>query len=105
LRQYEADFDEMRSAGETDEADVLFQRGLIKAGSKHSKGKNGVTSPAEGSLLDDVYDEGGASVAEQIAKVEEILKKLNLVKRERSQVFKDLKDKVSIPAYYIPNLF
>ncbi|KAJ6030700.1 uncharacterized protein N7446_000236 [Penicillium canescens] len=94
LRQYETDFDEMRSAGETDEADVLFQRGLIKAGSKHSKGKNGVTSPAEGSLLDDVYEEGGASVAEQIAKVEEILKKLNLVKRERSQVLKDLKDKV-----------
>ncbi|CAG8425338.1 unnamed protein product [Penicillium salamii] len=94
LRQYESDFDEMRSAGETDEADVLFQRALIKAGSKQSKSRNGVTSPAEGSLLDDVYDEGGASVAEQIAKVEEILKKLNLVKRERSQVLKDLKDKV-----------
>lgn len=101
LRQYESDFDEMRSAGETDEADVLFQRALIKAGSKHSKGKNGVTSPAEGTLLDDVYDEGGASVAEQIAKVEEILKKLNLVKRERSQVLKDLKDKVSILVYLV----
>ena len=96
LRQYESDFDEMRSAGETDEADVLFQRALIKAGSKHNKSKNGVTSPAEGTLLDDVYDEGGASVAEQISKVEEILKKLNLVKRERSQVLKDLKDKVRI---------
>ncbi|KAJ5604549.1 hypothetical protein N7510_009703 [Penicillium lagena] len=94
LRQYEGDFDEMRSAGETDEADVLFQRAMLKAGSKHGKGKNGVASPSEGSLLDDVYDEGGASVAEQIATVEEILKKLNLVKRERSQVLKDLKDKV-----------
>ncbi|KAK9847976.1 hypothetical protein MYU51_017281 [Penicillium brevicompactum] len=94
LRQHEDDFDEMRSAWETDEADVLFQRALITAGSKQSKGKNGVSSPAEGSLLDDVYDEGGASVADQIARVEEILKKLNLVKRERSQVLKDLKDKV-----------
>ncbi|KAJ5641101.1 hypothetical protein N7528_000726 [Penicillium herquei] len=94
FRQYEGDFDQMRSAGETDEADILFQQALIKAGSKQNKGKNGVQSPAEGSLLDDVYDEGGASVAEQIAKVEEILKKLNLVKRERSQVLKDLKEKV-----------
>lgn len=94
LRQYEADFDEMRSAGETDEADVLFRRAMIKAGSKHGKGKNGVASPSEGSLLDDVYDEDGMSVAEQIAKVEEILKKLNLVKRERSQVLNDLKEKV-----------
>lgn len=95
LRQYEGDFDEMRSAGETDEADVLFQRAMNKAGSKQGKGKNGVASPSEGSLLDDVYDEGGMSVAEQITKVEEILKKLNLLKRERAQVLKDLKEKVS----------
>ncbi|KAF9893774.1 bck1-like resistance to osmotic shock [Aspergillus nanangensis] len=98
LRQYESDFDEMRSAGETDEADVLFQRAMIKAGSKYGKGKNGHGSPysasAEGSLLDDVYDEGSLSVSDQIAKVESILKKLNLLKRERSQVLKDLKDKV-----------
>lgn len=94
LRQYESDFDQMRSAGETDEADVLFQRAMIKAGSKHGKGKNGVSSPAEGSLLDDVNLEGGMSVSDQINKVEEILKKLNLVKRERSQVLKDLKEKV-----------
>ncbi|KAF4263541.1 hypothetical protein CNMCM8812_004100 [Aspergillus fumigatus] len=98
FRQYETDFDEMRSAGETNEADVLFQRAMIKAGSKHGKGRNGVGSPyastQEGSLLDDVYDEGSLSVAEQIARVESILKKLNLVKRERSQVLKDLKEKV-----------
>ncbi|CDM37299.1 hypothetical protein DTO013E5_7574 [Penicillium roqueforti] len=91
FRQYDSDFDEMRSAGETDEADVLFQRALIKVRSKHSKGKDGATSPAEGTLLDDVYDEGRASVAEQIAKVEVILKKLNLVDRERSQLLTDLK--------------
>ncbi|KAL4874601.1 BRO1-like domain-containing protein [Aspergillus karnatakaensis] len=97
LRQYESDFDEMRSAGETDEADVLFQRAMIKAGSKQGKSKNGVTSPysaTEGNLLDDVYDDGAPSVAEQISRVETILKKLNLVKRERAQVLKDLKEKV-----------
>ncbi|KAE8149127.1 BRO1-domain-containing protein [Aspergillus avenaceus] len=98
FRQYESDFDEMRSAGETDEADVLFQRAMIKAGSKFGKGKNGHGSPyastPEGSLLDDVYDEGNLSVADQIAMVESILKKLNLLKRERSQVLKDLKEKV-----------
>lgn len=98
LRQYEADFDEMRSAGETDEADVLFQRAMIKAGSKHNKGRNGhsgsYSPPQEGTLLDDVDDEGRPSVAEQIAKVEGILKKLDLLKRERAQVLKDLKEKV-----------
>ncbi|KAJ5484082.1 Vacuolar protein-sorting protein bro1 [Penicillium diatomitis] len=94
LRQYEADFDQMRSAGETDEADILYQKALIKVGSKHNKGKNGAASPAEGSLLDDVYDEGSASVAEQIAKVEAILNKLNLVKQDRATTLKDLKEKV-----------
>lgn len=98
LRQYEIDFDEMRSAGETDEADVLFQRAMIKAGAKHGK-KNSVPSP-EGTLLDDVYDEGRMSVAQQIAKVEEILKKLNLVKRDRTQVLKDLKEKVGLPLFF-----
>lgn len=96
LRQYESDFEEMRSAGETDEADVLFQRAMIKAGSKHGKGKNGLNSP-EGSLLDDVEDEGNLSVSDQIAKFESILKKLNLLKRERSQVLKDLKENVILP--------
>ena len=51
-------------------------------------------SSSEGTLLDDVSDEGKTSVAQQIGKVEDLLKKLNLIKRERSQVFKDLKDKV-----------
>lgn len=99
FRQYEADFDQMRSAGETDEADVLYQKAMIKAGSKYNKGKNGVSSPAEGSLLDDVYDEGSASVAEQIAKVEGILNKLNLVKQDRATTLKDLKEKVGRKNY------
>lgn len=89
FRQYESDFDEMRSAGETDEADVLYQRAMIKAGA--SKGKS--PRPAEGNLLDDDFIDG-PSVADQIASVEDLLRKLNLVKRERAQVLKDLKEKV-----------
>lgn len=98
-RQYESDFDEMRSAGETDEADVLYQRAMSKAGANRGKGMNGVGSPmspnGQGSLLDEDYDEDGTTVAEQIAKVEDLLKKLNLIKRDRTQVLKDLKEKVS----------
>lgn len=90
--QYGTDFDEMRNAGDHDEADVLFQQAMIKAGASRGKGKHAV-SPSE-NLLDEDYSESGPSVAEQIAKVEDLLKKLNLVKRERGQVLKDLKEKV-----------
>lgn len=88
-RQYEADFEEMRRAGENDEADVLYQQALMKSSSGTSKG-----SQEHANLLDEDYEEGGPSVADQIAHVEELLHKLNLVKRERAQVLKDLKDKV-----------
>ena len=90
FRQCEADFDEMRSAGETDEADVLYSRAMIKAGA--SKGKS--PRPAEGNLIDDDIDEG-PTVADQIGAVEDLLRKLNLVKKERMQILKDLKDKAS----------
>jgi hypothetical protein len=79
----------MRSAGETDEADVLYSRAMVKAGA--SKGKS--PRPTEGNLIDDDIDEG-PSVTDQIAAVEDILRKLNLVKKERTQILKDLKDKV-----------
>ncbi|KAL8704916.1 MAG: hypothetical protein Q9201_001949 [Fulgogasparrea decipioides] len=94
-RHHESDFDEMRSAGETDEADVLYQRAMQKAGASR-RGKNGVASPMsqEGSLLDEDYGEGGTTVTDQIAKVEDLLKRLNLIKRDRLQVLKDLKEKV-----------
>ena len=99
FRQHESDFDEMRSAGETDEADVLYQRAMSKAGANRGKGMNGIGSPmspnGEGNLLDEDYGEGGTPVTEQIAKIEDVLKKLNLIKRDRTQVLKDLKDKVS----------
>lgn len=91
MRQNETEFEEMRRAGETGEADVLFQKALIHAG---GRSRTAGTPMGEGSLLDDDFGDGGLSVMDQVAKVEEILKKLNLIKRERAQVLKDLKDKV-----------
>lgn len=93
IYQYERDFEEMRAAGETAEADVLFQRALIQLG---AKSRGGVESPRETNLLDEDFGEDGPSVMDQVAKVEEILKKLNLIKRDRGQVLKDLKEKVRI---------
>jgi programmed cell death 6-interacting protein len=88
-RQHENDFEEMRLAGERGEADVLYQQALLKSGYRSDRGAQNAEN-----LLDEDYGEGGPSIAEQIAKVEEILRKLNLVKRERMQVLKDLKEKV-----------
>ncbi|MCJ1286703.1 bck1-like resistance to osmotic shock [Xylographa opegraphella] len=93
-RQYESDFDEMRSAGETDEADVLYQRAMIKAGGSRGKGKSVASPGGEGNLLDEDYGEGGTSIMDQIARIEDLLKKLNLIKRDRMEVLKDLKEKV-----------
>ena len=97
-RQYESDFDEMRSAGETDEADVLYRQAMLKSGANRGRARNGVSSPMsasnEGNLLDEDYGEGGISVTDQIARVEDLLKRLHLVKRDRMQVLKDLKEKV-----------
>ncbi|KAH0565454.1 hypothetical protein GP486_001154 [Trichoglossum hirsutum] len=99
FRQHESDFEQMRSAGETDESDVLFQRAMVKASASRGRGRNGSvggpgSAEAEGTLLDEDYGEGGPSVMDQISRVEELLKKLNLIKRERMQVLKDLKEKV-----------
>ncbi|KAG9235801.1 BRO1-like domain-containing protein [Amylocarpus encephaloides] len=90
MRQFEVDFDEMRSAGEIAEADVLFQKALIQIG---GKGKNNSPTGSQ-NLLEDDFEDNGVSVMDQVAKVEELLKKLNLLKRERAQVLKDLKEKI-----------
>jgi len=92
LRQNGAEFDEMRRAAEDGEVDRLFQQAVAVA---RGRGSN-ATSPAaiEPNLLDTDFGESGPSVVDQITRVEEILKKLNLVKRERNQVLKDLKEKV-----------
>jgi hypothetical protein len=93
FRASEIDFEEMRSAGETDEADVLYKRAMIKAGATKSK-----AGGSEANLLDDDF-EGGPSVAEQIANVEDIMKRLKLIKKEREQVLKDLKEKVNCSSH------
>ncbi|KAI2602838.1 vacuolar protein-sorting protein BRO1 [Hypoxylon sp. NC1633] len=92
FRLNEVDFEEMRNAAQTGEVDALFQTALNKVRSKSSA----ASSPAGGepNLLDTDFDDSSPSVAEQIARVEDILKKLSLVKRERNQVLKDLKEKV-----------
>ncbi|KAH6659823.1 BRO1-like domain-containing protein [Truncatella angustata] len=92
FRQNENDFEEMRVAAQVGDADALFQRAVSKVRTKSST----ATSPSgpEPNLLDDDFEDEGPSVMDQISRVEEILKKLNLIKRERNQVLKDLKDKV-----------
>lgn len=93
LRLNEMDFDEMRRAAHSGEVDQLFQRAI---GQARAKGSNAVSpAAAEANLLDADFDDG-PSVMEQINKVEDILKKLNLIKRERNQVLKDLKEKVGL---------
>ncbi|KAI6364503.1 bck1-like resistance to osmotic shock [Pyricularia grisea] len=91
LRQNSADIEAMRTAAQHGEIDALFQKAL-------SRGRGSVSntnSPggAEQNLLDADFDDGKPSVVDQINKVEEILKKLNQLKRERNHVLKDLKDK------------
>ncbi|KAF3089125.1 bck1-like resistance to osmotic shock [Orbilia oligospora] len=88
--QYADDIEDLRVASEKEEVDVLFQKALVKNGYRLDKRS---TPAQEGSLLD-VDDSGEISVMAQIERVEELLKKLNLIKRERMQVLKDLKEKV-----------
>ncbi|KAL5615235.1 uncharacterized protein BROUX77_001072 [Berkeleyomyces rouxiae] len=89
LRQNEAEFEEMRKASENGDTDGLFAAALAKA-----KAAGTISSPAkEQNLLDADFDDGSLSVHDQITKVEDILKKLNLLKRERNQIMKDLKEK------------
>ncbi|KAI0132055.1 BRO1-like domain-containing protein [Xylariales sp. AK1849] len=92
FRQNENDFEEMRIAAQHGEADSLFQSAVSVVRARSSN----ATSPSGGepNLLDVDFDDGSLSVMDQINRVEEILKKLNLIKRERNQVLKDLKDKV-----------
>ncbi|KAG6026009.1 bck1-like resistance to osmotic shock [Claviceps sp. Clav32 group G5] len=92
LRQHENIIDEMRQAAQEGTVDQLFQNAVTRA---HVRGSHAISSlEAEPNLLDTDFGESAPSVKDQINKVEEILKKLNLIKRERNQVLKDLKEKV-----------
>lgn len=92
LRQNEQELDEMRRAAQDGGVDALFQHAVSQARERGSHAAS--PSGMEPNLLDADFGESGPSVADQIAKIEDILKKLNLIKRERNQVLKDLKEKV-----------
>lgn len=93
LRQNELEFSEMRAASERGEVDELFQRSVSKLRGKSSNAGSPMDEP---NLLDADFDDGQLSVGDQISGVEDILKKLNLLKRERNQILKDLKEKVGL---------
>ncbi|KAG5934965.1 bck1-like resistance to osmotic shock [Claviceps sorghi] len=92
FRDNEGEIDEMRRAVEEGEVDQFFQHAVARARVRGSH----VTSPSNAgpNLLDADFGESGPSVLDQVNKIEDILRKLNLVKRERNQVLKDLKEKV-----------
>jgi len=90
-RGVKAEIEEMRNAGERAEEGAVDDLWVSRAGVVNG----GFSGDRGGETLLDV-DEGdsGVTVLEQIERVEELLKKLNLIKRERAQVLKDLKEKV-----------
>ena len=94
VRQNESDFEDMRNAALSGEVDELFRKAVLSSTARGKSYGSGTPTGGEPNLLDADFGEDGLSVAEQISIVEDILKKLNLVKRERNQVLKDLKDKV-----------
>lgn len=92
-RSVRDDIEEMRSSGQRAEEGMVDGLWMSKAGGP----SNGFAGDRGGETLLDV-DEGetGVTVLDQIERVEELLKKLNMIKRERAQVLKDLKEKVRI---------
>lgn len=92
-RSVRDDIEEMRSSGQRAEEGMVDSLWMSKAGAL----SNGFAGDRGGETLLDV-DEGetGVTVLDQIERVEELLKKLNMIKRERAQVLKDLKEKVRI---------
>lgn len=92
LAQNERELGEMRRASQQSTVDQLFQSAVTQARANISSGASPAT--AEPSLLDADFGESGPSVVDQIAVIEDLLKKLNAIKRERNQILKDLKEKV-----------
>ncbi|KAI5801018.1 BRO1-like domain-containing protein [Pyronema domesticum] len=81
------DMKDMVIAGQNDiELERLWNSRASAVHIENANGRGGET------LLDVDDGEGGPTVMEQIEHVEDLLKKLNLIKRERAQVLKDLKD-------------
>jgi hypothetical protein len=89
-RAVDGDIEEMKVAGERADEGAIDNLWLSKAGGI----TNGFGGDRGETLLDMDEGDSGVTVLEQIERVEELLKKLNLIKRERAQVLKDLKEKV-----------
>lgn len=92
-RTVREDIEEMRIAGERAEEGTVDDLWIAKARGQQS---NGYDNRGGETLLDVDDGESGTSVMEQIERVEELLKRMNMIKRERAQVLKDLKDKVRV---------
>lgn len=86
----ETELKEMRKAGEANEANILYHTAMTAATSRSGGAGGGQTA----NLLDDLDEEEGSSVTARIEAIEDILQSLQLIKRERQQVLKDLKERV-----------
>ncbi|KAF8460414.1 BRO1-like domain-containing protein [Kalaharituber pfeilii] len=95
-RGVKEDIEAMRLAGLNgpDDEEDLF-RSAIERVRASSGPTNSVQDPSRYETLLDVDDgESGHSVMDQIHVVEDLLKKLGMIKRERTTLLKDLKEKV-----------
>lgn len=98
-RMVRDDIEEMRLAAENGLEDDLFRRALDRIRATNGGPRSGADRNEH--LLDIDEEDGGMSVLDQIARVEDLLKKLNVIKRERRQVLKDLKEKVRDTVYLL----
>lgn len=93
-KSVQGDIKDMVQAGLNSEDGAVEQLWSSRAGKTGYEQPNGRNA---GETLLEVDDgEGGPSVMQQIERVEDLLKKLSLIKRERAQVLKDLKGIVSL---------
>lgn len=88
----------MRLAGLNgpDDEEDLFRSAIDRVRVSSGASSSGPDSGRSETLLDVDDGEGNHTVLEQIHVVEELLKKLGMIKRERTTLLKDLKEKVRI---------
>lgn len=103
-RQNEAIIRDMYDAGDNYTYDALFDRAM-----KAVRTSQNVSKPTQGSLLDDDSGESvegsDGSVSVKIAKIQDTLNKLDLVKRDRQMVLKDLRTKVGAQVLQYAHIF
>lgn len=92
-KQVQTEVQEMTEAG-----DRAAQGAVDALWNSRAGPVNGYGNSRQESLLDVDDGEGGPSVMEQIQHVEDLLKKLNLIKRERAQSLTDLRNMVGFPS-------